>query len=254
MKKYVFAILILPVLLLPSCKLLTQNPSLSEAIVAKSIDRTSLKPVETSEKFTQSDPAIHFTFMVTDLPEGTKLKAVWKHLQDGTEVVSEKTSKGTHYEVFSLRRSGNKFPAGKYEVTVSGNAKGNSMEAKGTFEIMPEVEPTHLSNPVTSKAIEDNDKLNPVNTTSQFTQQDKIIYFVVQSKDLPKDSKIRCVWYYADSGDSMSHELVADGSRNLVFSLKPDDNKVLPAGKYIVTAVLTINDNTESVTREFEIK
>lgn len=237
-----------------SCKALEKNPSIGEAVVAKSIDRSTLMPAEVSEKFTQSDPAVHFTIKVTDLPKNTNLKVIWRYLSDGTEVTSEKLSSGTHYEVFTLKRSGSKFPPGQYEVTVTGDANGRTLEAKGKFEITAEAMPTHLLNPVTSKGIEGDDKLTPVNITSEFSQEDPVIYYIIQSKDLPENSKVSCTWYYADTGDSLHHELVTGGSRNIAFSLKPDEGKVLPAGKYMVTARVNVNGQTESVTREFELK
>lgn len=254
MKKLAAVIIVVLMIILPSsCTALNKTPSIGEAVVAKSIDRNTSAPDKISDKFTQSDPVIYFVVKVTDLPKDTKLKAVWKYMVDGTEAISEVTTSGTHYEAFTLKRSGSRFPAGQYEVTVTGNAKGVNLESKGNFEITAEAEPTHLLNPVTSKGVDGEDKLNPTDITSQFTQDDSVIYFVVQSKELPKDTKVTCVWYYTDTGDSLFHEIVTDGSRNIAFSLKPEQGQKLPMGKYMVTATVTVNNQTESVNKEFEI-
>jgi hypothetical protein len=250
---YIFMIILLAAAL-TSCLKTEKNPSIGEPVVAKSIDRNTSKPLEPASRFIQSDPVVYFTIKVTDLPRDTKLKAVWKYITDGTEVSSEITTGDTRYEAFTLKRSGSQFPAGKYEVTVTGEANGKALEAKGSFEIAAEAKPTHLMNPLTSKSIDGNDKMNPVNVTSEFTQSDSVIYFVVQSKDLPEDTKVTCLWYYADTGDSLVHELTTDGNRNISFSLKPDQGQKLPAGKYLVTASATINGETESISKEFEVK
>jgi hypothetical protein len=47
--------------------------------------------------------------------------------------------------------------------------------------------------------------------------------------------------------------LITEGSRNIAFTLKPDEGKKLPIGKYIVTASVNIDGETESISKEFEI-
>jgi hypothetical protein len=255
MKRLLHILILLFVISIPSsCVKINPDPSIKEGSVAKSIDRNTSAPSILSSTFSQSEPVIYFVVKVEDLPKDTLLKAVWKYAVDGTEVTSEVTTSGTHYEAFTLKRSGSRFPAGQYEVTVTGNAKGKLFSAKGNFEITPEVNPTHLLNPVIAKEIDSEDKLSPMGATSEFTQKDEIIYFIVQSKELPKDTKISCVWYYKETGDRLSHELITEGSRNIAFTLKPDKDQKLPAGKYMVRAMVTINNQTESVEREFEVK
>lgn len=254
MKKYLYILTMLAVILIsPSCSYKSSNPSISEPIIARSIDKNTSKPITAVSQFNQSDPAIYFTIRVADLPKETKLKSVWKYLTDGTEISSEITSEGTGYEAFTLKRSGIEFPAGEYEVTVTAEVNGGKLEVKGKFNIMSETNPAHLVNPVTSRAVDNDDKLNPIDITSEFKQTDTTIYFVVQSKDLPTGTKVSCLWYYVDSGDSLYHELTTDGNRNISFSLKPEQDKKLPKGKYLVTASIMIDGETESVSKEFEV-
>lgn len=254
MKKYLNTLIILiMVVVLSACTHTEKNPSISEPVVAKSVDENTSRPIAAASQFSPSDPVIYFTMKVTDLPAGTKLKAVWKYIKDGTEIPSVITSEGSGYEAFTLKRSSNEFPSGEYEVTVNTQVDGKSMEVKGKFNILSEAKPVHLSNPLTSKAVDNDDMLNPTDIISSFKQSDKIIYFIIQSKDLPIGTKVTCLWYYVDTGDSLSHELATDGNRNIAFSLKPDEGKLLPVGKYVVTATVVINGETESVSKEFEI-
>jgi hypothetical protein len=166
----------------------------------------------------------------------------------------EISTHGTGYEAFTLKRSSSLFPAGQYEVTATAEVNGKLLEAKGRFSITEETKPLHLLNPVTSRSVDNGENLSPVDITSEFSQSDPLIYFIVQSKDLPAGSKIFCMWHYLDTGDVLTHELISDGTRNLAFTLKPESGKTLPAGKYIATATVTINGETESVSKEFIIE
>ncbi|HBM79663.1 MAG: hypothetical protein QME45_03645 [Clostridiales bacterium] len=252
-KLYTICIIFLITFTMNSCAFTQKNPSLGDATIAKSIDKNTSRPKEISSHFVQSDPEIYFIVKTTNFPKDTKLKAVWKYLGDGTEVAAEIICSGTNYEVFTMKRSGNQFPSGNYEVTASATVNGKQLSAKADFEITAEVKPVHILNPVTSKSVDSQDKLNPVNITSEFKQSDNIIYFIIQSKDLPKNTKVTCIWYYKDTGDNLSHIITTEGTRNIAFTLKPDAGQKLLEGKYAVTASVTINNQTESVSKEFSV-
>jgi len=241
-------------ILLPSCSMAVKAPAISEPTLAKIVDKNTSKPIQSSKKFNQSDLAIYFSIKITDFPDNTKLKAIWKRLSDGRQISSEITTKGTGYEVFTLKRGDSLFPPGQYEVAVTALVDTQNLVAKGAFEISADDKLTHLLNPVTSKSVDNQEKLNPVNVTSEFAQNDPVIYFVVQTKDIPKDTSVSCLWVHTESGESLSHELLAEGSRSIAFSLKPDNGQKLPPGKYIVTATAVVNNESESVYSEFEIK
>lgn len=248
------SILFAALLLFSACSLSTSNPELSEPAAAKYIDKVTYKPLQIQTVFKQSDPVIYFTVKAANLPKNTKLKALWKYLGDGTEILSEIITSGTGYEAFSLNKNTGPFPAGKYEVTVSADLNGKKLETKGNFEIYKETAAVHILNPVTSKSIDNQENLNPKNTTSLFSQGDSIIYFIVQCKNLPANSKVTCEWLYKDTGDFKASEIVTDGSRNLAFNLKPDQGEKFPAGNYTVSAWVAINNELESVSRDFEIE
>lgn len=241
-------------MLLSSCTPVNRNPSISDPAVAKIVDQTTSKPIVLSDRFYQSDPAVYFSVRVMDLPQDTKLKAVWKHIDNGTEIPAEITTEGTGYEVFTLKRNSGLFPSGQYEVTVSTVVYGKTLEVKQKFNIIPENKPSHFMNAVTAKSIDNNDNLNAVDAASEFSQSEPVIYFIVQSKGLPKDTKVSCVWVYIATGDSLSHEIITEGSRNIAFNLKPDSSQKLPAGKYLVTLTANINNEAESISKEFEIR
>lgn len=240
--------------LLTSCSISIGSPSISEPAAAKYIDKKTSKPTEAAAKFKQNDSVIYFTVKIDNFPKDTKLKAVWKYLGDGTELPSEITTGGTGYEAFTLNKNTGPFPAGQYEVTVSAEINGKTVQTKGGFEVLPEVTPTHILNPVTCKSIDSEEKLNPADVTSEFSTSDQVIYFIVQCKDIPKDTKISCEWYYADTDDIVAHDIVTDGTRNIAFNLTPQGGQKFPPGKYVVTASVTINNQIESVTKEFEVK
>lgn len=251
---YIIFSLIFVLFLSSSCTLLNKDSSIDEVKIAKSIDVNTSKPIEIQNIFTQSDPIIYFSFRINNLPKNTKLTAHWKYLKDGTEIPSEMIVSGSGYESFNLKRSGSKFPAGQYEVKVTAEINGKVIEIKDNFEVTSEIPATHLLNPVICKSVSDNKELKPIDISSEFSQSDPIIYFVIQSKNLPKDSKVSCIWLYKDTGDSIPGEIITDGSRNIAFNLKPNSGKLLPAGSYIVTASVTVNNETESISKEFEIK
>ena len=258
MKKTVYIIFSLIFILflvsLSSCSLPNKDSSIDEVKIAKSIDESTSKPIQVQNVFTQSDPIIYFSFRINNLPKNTKLTAHWKYLKDGTEIPSELIVSGSGYKSFNLKRSGSRFPAGQYEVKVTTEVNGKTIEIKDNFEVTSEISATHLLNPVICKSVSNNSELKPIDISSEFSQSDPVIYFVIQSKGLPKDSKVSCLWLYKDTGDSIPGEIITDGSRNIAFNLKPNTGKLLPAGSYIVTASVTIGSETESISKGFEIK
>lgn len=253
MKKLLCVILPAALLLFSSCSISTADPNISEPAAAKYIDKETSKPLKVQTSFKQSDPVIYFTVKIKNFPKDSKLKAVWKYLGNGTETSSEMVTSGTGYEAFSLNKNSGPFPSGKYEVTVSADINGKKLEAKGNFEIDAENTPTHISNPVTSKSIDNEQNLSPQNITSRFSRADSIIYFIIQGKDLPANSKVTCEWLYKDTGDIETTELVTEGSRNIAFHLKPDLGQKFPAGSYTVTASVTVDNKIESLSSDFEI-
>lgn len=253
MKRLLCVILPGVLLLFSSCSISTANPGLSEPAAAKYIDKGTSKPVKIQTAFKQSDPVIYFTVKISNFPKNTKLKAVWKYLGNNTEVSSEMVTGGTGYEAFTLKKNSSPFPAGKYEVTVSADISNKKLETKGSFEIDAETTPVHISSPVTSGSVDSEENLNPQNITSRFSQSDSIIYFVIHCKDLPADCKITCEWYYKDTGDVETSEIVTEGSRNVAFNLKPDSGQKFLPGNYTVTASVVIDNKIESVSSDFEI-
>lgn len=247
-------ILVSLLIILSSCSRDNKVPTITEPTVAKTIDFKTSKPVEAANQFKPDDPSVYFTIKITNFPKDTTIKAVWKHLDGGTEVQSEITTHGSRYEAFTLKRGSSPFPPGKYEVTASAVVNGSLQEVKGSFNISTDITPSHLLNPTTSKSIDSSDKLNPIDITSEFSKSDTVIYFIVQSKDLPEGTKVYCTWTHIDSNESLSHELTTEGSRNIAFSLKPDGTDGLPPGRYTVSVTVTVNGQDESVSKNFQVK
>jgi hypothetical protein len=82
------------------------------------------------------------------------------------------------------------------------------------------------------------DTKDPVNPTRVFTSKDTI-HAVVIIENAPDNTIFKAIWYIVDVGNANqpnsvidSNELVSGGTRNLDFSLPPDDQ--WPAGSYKV--------------------
>jgi hypothetical protein len=104
-----------------------------------------------------------------------------------------------------------------------------------------------ISDVVLSKDVQ-GDNYDPVDVTETFPSDQKIIHAVVTLEDAPKDTQVRAVWQVVDAGDSSqngdtidSAEVTTDGSRNVDFTLEP--NNPLPAGTYKVVVYLNGKKN-----------
>lgn len=254
MRKIIIFLLVMTSVLLSACSIPAKTPNISEAATSKLVNPKTSKPILPSKNFSPNDQAVYFSVKITDFPPGTKLKALWRHIDSGTEMASEISTEGTGYEVFTLKRNAHPFPSGRYEVTATFTADGKTLELKSDFSVVRDTGPPRLSDPVTSKSIDNEGKLNPVDAATIFSQSDAVIYFVIKSTDLPKDTKVYCQWIHVDSDESLSHEIVTDGSRNIVFTLKSGDSQKLPEGRYIATASAYINNRAESIWVEFEVR
>lgn len=89
------------------------------------------------------------------------------------------------------------------------------------------------------------DEMTPVDATTVFAPTDTI-HAVVQIVDAPTGTKFKAVWLVTDVGDAAApntqiaeYELTAEGSRNLDFTLAP--NNQWPAGTY--RAEIYVNGN-----------
>ncbi|HVN56070.1 MAG TPA: hypothetical protein VMT46_17190 [Anaerolineaceae bacterium] len=98
------------------------------------------------------------------------------------------------------------------------------------------------------------DQMEPVNPTNVFAPADTI-HAVVAIENAPGNTSFKAIWYAVDVGSSSrnqeidSTDLASEGTRNLDFSLSP--NEKWPAGKYKVE--IYVNGNLDQVV-QFSVK
>ncbi len=95
------------------------------------------------------------------------------------------------------------------------------------------------------------DAIDPVDPTTVFAPADTI-HAVVKIADAPSGTRFKIVWLVDDVGDAAEpnthiadYELQAEGSRNLDFTLSP--NNEWPAGRY--RAEIYVNDSLAQTVR-----
>jgi hypothetical protein len=112
-----------------------------------------------------------------------------------------------------------------------------------------------ITDAVTSKDVE-GDNFDPVDITDSFPPDQKTLHAVVTLTDAPTDTVVKAVWKVVDVGDTAqngktidSSEVTTDGSRNVDFTLKPDNP--LPAGSY---QVVIYQDGKKDRTLDFTVE
>lgn len=96
--------------------------------------------------------------------------------------------------------------------------------------------PSGLIESITMALDTQGEERNPVNPTNEFAPKDTF-HAVVAIKDAPSGTVMKADWYAHDAGDSQycnvsidAYELTTDGTRNIDFSLSPDNG--WPSGSY----------------------
>lgn len=97
--------------------------------------------------------------------------------------------------------------------------------------------PPGITNAVMAKSTKADSK-DAVDVTTAFPADQAVFHAVVTISNLPTGSKVKTVWTVVVAGDAAppnteitQTEIAADGSRNLDFTLTPNNGK-LPPGKY----------------------
>lgn len=87
-----------------------------------------------------------------------------------------------------------------------------------------------ITNAVTSSKVNSSD-LQPIDVTDNFPSNQSVFHVVVTLFKAPENSRVKVVWM-TNTGDKLGeYEMHTYGSRNLDFSLKPE-NGGLPPGTY----------------------
>lgn len=104
--------------------------NLSEAVICKSVDEVTGKPVEKADVFSSDTEKIYCSVKLSNAPEETQVLSQWIYVKgDLADVENYKIDeaslqvKGTTYLMFSLSRPDNGFPKGEYVCKLFLNGK-----------------------------------------------------------------------------------------------------------------------------------
>ncbi|MBE9512929.1 MAG: hypothetical protein IMY77_02590 [Chloroflexi bacterium] len=99
--------------------------SLGDATMCKSVDETTMKPIEATNVFTPDTPVICCSVKLSNAPDDTEVKAEWIYVEGETEGMSNYLidevsviAEGTRYLGFSLPRPDTGWPRGGYKVVL----------------------------------------------------------------------------------------------------------------------------------------
>ena len=232
-----------------ACSLIETPAGITQVVMAQSTQGTNFEPVNIGDSYAPDAPEFHAVVTLANAPKDTLVKAVWVAVDvgnaappdskiDETEVKTE----GSRNVDFSLQRGAAKWPAGLYKVQIYYNSKLDR-----TLNFVVTGTPVKVGTPagacpaattqahkvsgwiaqviMTAKVDGNNEATD---RTGEFLVND-VVYAVVAIKNAPANTKFRAVFYAVDAGGSTICNVklseagqIADGSRNLAFSLKPD--------------------------------
>lgn len=97
-------------------------PILSDFKIAKSVYGLTQAPKELGEEFMPDTPVVYLTMLLTQAPDGTKIRVDWYFLGAGEEerliIPAELETHGTRQLAFNMKPGTGDLPAGKYEARV----------------------------------------------------------------------------------------------------------------------------------------
>lgn len=104
--------------------------SLSDAVICKSVDGTTMKPLDKADVFGQDAAEIYCSVKLSNAPEDTQVVGEWIYVSGEVEGLSDHKiadyslkADGTKYLSFSLSRPDNGFPKGDYVCKLYLNGK-----------------------------------------------------------------------------------------------------------------------------------
>ena len=104
--------------------------NLSDAVICKSVDQTTMKPLDTTDVFTPDVPEISCSVKLSNAPEDTQVVSEWIYIGGEVEGLSDHKiadyslkADGTKYLSFSLSRPDAGFPKGDYACKLYLNGK-----------------------------------------------------------------------------------------------------------------------------------
>jgi len=245
----------------------TSGKYITEAVTAKDVEGDNFDPVDITDSFPPAQKILHAVVTLTDAPNDTVIKAVWKVVDVGDSALNgdtidttEVTTDGSRNVDFTLKPD-NPLPAGTYQVVIYQDGKkdrtldftveGVVQAAKPTTAppvaatLVPPAKataaPANNSGYITEAVMAQDAtgaNFDPVGITDTFPG-DQPIHTVVTIRNAPDGTVYKANWKVVDigsagtPGDSVTdYTFTASGSQNLDFTLTPESQ--LPAGKYQV--------------------
>lgn len=224
-------------------------------------------PVAPTNEFRPS-ATFHAVVAIQGAPTATKFKAMWFATDIGSAAApntlidqTEITADGTRNIDFTLQPTAT-WPPGKYRVEILVN---NVLDRVVNFTVAgtaaPVATPTAVSQSsgviksVTMASDSKPDTKEPINPTTEF-KPNAIFHAIVTIQNAPAGTKVKTIWYATDVGTAAQPntlidqtELVAEGTRNIDFTLQPSAN--WPPGKFRVEILV---NGTLNTTVNFTVK
>ena len=218
--------------------------TLSEVTLTKEVDAKTQEPLAKTVAFTPSQQKIYCTTKISDAPPKTEVKAVWT-VQDVPgnkkgEIIDQASveTEGTRYLSFSLSKSSDRWPTGKYSVALFID---DNQVATADFAV--DAPTVNLTEVTMAKSVDSSTK-EPKEKTSVFADSAAVIYCTVKLTEAPANTDIKASWTVNDvSGVEKGYiideaTVTTSGTRYVSFSLSKESDK-WATGKY--TVKLSVN-------------
>jgi len=228
---------------------------ITNAVMAQDVKGASFEPAGITDSFPANQRIFHAVLTITDAPDNTVFKVIW--LSDSNQNMGEVDikSSGSRNLDFSFVPNAGTLPAGKYAAQIFVNGQMNRalnfsvMGSSANQVNKPAPAVSGFINEVTLALDTTGPNKDPVNSTAVFNNS-ATFHAVTHIQNAPPNTKFKAEWYLVDAGSPEtqnsfidSAEIVADGSRNIDFSLKP--NTTWPPGKYRVE--ISVNGELDTI-------
>jgi hypothetical protein len=258
MKKFyhraaILVILALVAIPLTGCvKVVYSTASLSEATICKSVNLTTMAPIERADVFPPDFDIIYCSVKLSNAPSNTQVKVQW--FDNNNQQLLEKTitADGTRYISSSITRAtAAPFTTGSYAVKLFLNGRE---QVTVPFTLQASTAAS-LSEATMCKSVDSLKR--PIDKTDVFAPDTPEIFCSIKVSNAPPDTKIKAEWIYIQgeaeglknySMESWSTE--TEGTRYIYASITRPD-KGWPNGDYKVVWYI---DGTEQMTVPFKVQ
>lgn len=239
----------------------TSSP-ISNAVTAKDVKGVALTPEDVTSTFPPNQNVFHTIVTVDNLPENTKVKAVWLDTQGKKMGEYEISAAGTRNLDFSFTPTDGHLPTGDYTVNLFVN--GN-LDRTVKFSVADPLSTSTTTTPVHGQYIDSitmalgttGEEKMPENITSIF-KPTNTFHAVVRTNNAPANTRFKATWYLVKSNSSEyapnslidSTEITTDGTRYIDFTLKPTSK--MPEGTYRVE--FSVNGVIDPLSATFVVK